>query len=255
MLEYFLVGASRHWGMGPERRNARVGDTMARRSGPVSILFLALIFSVTGCAAFLHGGKGARGKVDPDPFNPDLELADLVVDGQEVGHIPVTLRFEKKRDFALTFSIEGLGEKIYVFRNPKAGASFTIDMMGGQPVAVDDSTGDRVALSFGGGKWNFDRAEAENGEGPGVVEESPPPAEPASRDGFEQQIQLPILVRLINGKVVEASLVEPVGHGSYRIVPLKGPELVLDGLAIFTIESRTGQPFTDYVLRQGHSVP
>jgi superfamily II DNA/RNA helicase len=66
---------------------------------------------------------------------------------------------------------------------------------------------------------------------------------------------LPILVRLLNGKVVEASSVQPVGHGSYRIVPLEGPEFILDGLAIFTIESRMGQPFTDYVLRQGHSVP
>jgi hypothetical protein len=232
---------------------------MARRPGSVAVLFLAVILSVTGCAAGLHGGKQAQLRVDPHPFNPDLELADLVVDGQEVGHIPVTLRFEKKRDYALTFSIEGLGQKIYIFRNPKAGASFTIDMMGGQPVAVDDSTGDREALLFGAGEWHFDQAMVEDrGEAtaePEVLEESPAPAEPAASEAFERQIQLPILVRLINGNVVEASLVQPVGHGSYRIVPLEGPEFILDGLAIFTIESRTGQPFTDYVLHQGHSVP
>ena len=104
---------------------------MARSPGSVAVLFLVVILSVTGCAASLHGGKHAKAKLDPDPFNPDLELANLAVDGQEVGHIPVTLLFEKKRDYALTFSIEGLGQKIYVFRNPKAGASFTIDMMGG----------------------------------------------------------------------------------------------------------------------------
>jgi hypothetical protein len=232
---------------------------MARRPGSVAVLFLVVILSVTGCAASLHGGKHAQAKLDPDPFNPDLELANLAVDGQEVGQIPVTLLFEKKRDYVFTFSIEGLGEKIYVFRNPKAGASFTIDMMGGQPVAVDDSTGDWVALSYGGGKWNDDQAVEENGgepiAEPEVREESPPPAEPAAREGFEQQIQLPILVRLINGKVVEATSVQPVGRGSYRIVPPEGPEFILDGLAIFTIESRTGQSFTDYVLRQGHSVP
>ena len=232
---------------------------MTRRPGAVATLMLVLILSVTGCAAGLHGGKQAQPRVDPDPFNPDLELADLVVDGEQVGHIPVTLRFEKKRDYALTFSIEGLGQKIYIFRNPKAGASFTIDMMGGQPVAVDDSTGDWEALLFGAGEWHFDQAKVEErGEAAAeseVSEESPPPAEPAASEAFEQQIQLPILVRLINGNVVEASLVQPVGHGSYRIVPLEGPEFILDGLAIFTIESRTGQPFTDYVLRQGHSVP
>ena len=159
---------------------------MARRSGPVASLFLALILSVTGCAAILHGGKQAQPRVDPDPFNPDLELADLVVDGEQVGHIPVTLRFEKKRDYALTFSIEGLGQKIYIFRNPKAGASFTIDMMGGQPVAVDDSTGDWEALLFGAGEWHFDQAE-KRGEAAesGVLEESPPPAEPAASEAFE----------------------------------------------------------------------
>jgi hypothetical protein len=232
---------------------------MARRPASVAVLFLVAILSVTGCAASLHGGKHARGKIDPDPFNPDLELANLVVDGQEVGQIPVTLLFEKKRDYALTFSIEGIGQKTYVFRNPKAGASFTIDMMGGQPVAVDESTGDWVTLSYGGGKWHDDgTVEGDRGKPiaePEALEESPPPAEPAAREGFEQQIQLPILVRLINGKVVEATSVQPVGGGSYRIVPLEGPEFILDGLAIFTIESRTGQPFTDYVLRQGHSVP
>ena len=155
---------------------------MARRPSSVAVLFLALILSVTGCAAFLHGGKHTQAKVDPDPVNPDLELADLVVDGQTVGHIPVTLRFEKKRDYALTFSIEGLGEKTYVFRNPKAGASFTIDMIGGQPVAVDDSTGDWVTLSFGAGEWHFDQAMVEDrGEAtaePGVLKEPPPPAGP-----------------------------------------------------------------------------
>ena len=124
---------------------------------------------------------------------------------------------------------------------------------------MNDSTGDWIALSYGGGEWHDDAAmEEDRGEAiaePERLEESPPPAEPAAREGFEQQIQLPILVRLINGKVVQATSVQPVGHGSYRIVPLEGPEVILDGLAIFTIESRTGQPFTDYVLRQGHSVP
>lgn len=246
-------------GPGAGRPELARGNLMAGRPGSVAALFLVVILSVTGCAASLHGGKHAQGKVDPDPFNPDLELANLAVDGQEVGQIPVTLLFEKKRDYAFTFSIEGLGEKVYVFRNPKAGATFTIDMMGGQPVAVDDSTGGWVALSYGGGKWHNALAVEDNrgepiGE-PEVLEESPPPAEPAAREGFGQQIQLPILVRLINGKVVEASSVQPVGQGSYRVVPLEGPEFVLDGLAIFTIESRTGQPFTDYVLHQGHSVP
>lgn len=247
--------------MGPRagRPGLAKGDLMAWRPGSVAALFLVVILSVTGCAAVLHGGKHATGKLDPDPFNPDLELASLAVDGQEVGHIPVTLLFEKKRDYTLAFSIEDLGQKIYVFRNPKAGASFTIDMMRGQPVAVDDLTGDSIALSYGGGEWHDDGAVEENGgealAEPEHLEESPPPAEAAARDGFEQQIQLPILVRLINGKVVKASSVQPVGHGSYRIVPLEGPEFILDGLAIFTIESRTGQPFTDYVLRQGHSIP
>jgi hypothetical protein len=131
---------------------------MSRRLAPIAAFSLALALSLSGCAALHIGGKHVAAPSDPNPINPDLELAELVVDGQALGHIPVTVQFDEKRDYRLTFSIESLGEKSYVLRNHRAGATFTIDMIGGQPAAIDDSTGAWEALEFESGGWG--RSEA-----------------------------------------------------------------------------------------------
>jgi hypothetical protein len=132
---------------------ARAGDLMPRRLGSIAAFSLALALSLSSCAALHIGGRHAALPSDPDPANPDLEMAELVVDGQALGHIPVTVQFDEKRDYRLTFTIEGLGEKSYLLRNRATGATFTIDMIGGQPAAIDDSTGAWEVLEFESGGW------------------------------------------------------------------------------------------------------
>ena len=134
---------------------------MSARLGSIAAFSLALALSLSGCAALHIGGKHAALPSDPDPVNPDLELAELVVDGQAMGHIPVSVEFDEKRDYRLTFSIEGLGEKSYLLHNRRAGAVFTIDMIGGQPAAIDDSAGAWEALEFESGGWGRTEATAQ----------------------------------------------------------------------------------------------
>ena len=132
---------------------------MSRRLAPIAAFFLALALALSGCAALHIGGKHVVAPTDPDPINPDLELAELIVDGQALGHIPVTIQFDEKRGYRLTFAIENLGEKSFLLRNRVAGATFTIDMIGGQPAAIDDSTGAWEMLEFESGGWGRPVAE------------------------------------------------------------------------------------------------
>ena len=228
---------------------------MSGRRLATEALSVGLFLALSGCAVFSHGPK----RVEPALLNlsdPDLAMAVLYVDDQDMGHIPATIRFTQRGDFRVAFAIDRLGEKIYLFRNAKEDALITIDMIAGQPAAVDESTGVWTPLEFMSGGWIDESRPPGDDEELGPPIEEPSPAQPSDQsDPYAAQVQLPLMVRFINGEVLEASRVESAGRGKCRVVGVDGFEVIVDSFAIFTVESRTGQSFTSIIVEHGGRAP
>ena len=144
----------------------------------IGALSLGLFLALSGCA-LLPGRHKPAGPAPADLHHPDLEMAVLYVGGQRMGQIPVTIQFTEAGDFPFAFVFDGVGQKNYLYRNTKGEAVLTIDMIAGEPAAIDESTGVWTALEFVSTEWLTPKIEPV-----GIEEYAPAGTEP--RPGFEE---------------------------------------------------------------------
>jgi len=101
------------------------------------ILSLGLVlFYLSSCATLF---KGTRQDVN---FNSDPQKARVIVNGEDMGQTPCSLKLESKKSYKIEFKAEGYKTQMINIANHIGAGWIVLDvLMGLVPVIVDAATG------------------------------------------------------------------------------------------------------------------
>ena len=95
-----------------------------------------VLFYLTSCATLF---KGTRQDVN---FNSDPQKARVVVNGEDMGQTPCSIKLESKKSYKIEFKAEGYKAQIVNISNHIGAGWIILDvLMGLVPVIVDAATG------------------------------------------------------------------------------------------------------------------
>ena len=110
----------------------------------LTIPIVASILASTACAAIFSSGP------DPVEFGSDPEGAEVIVNGQQMGITPVTLRLHPDKDHTVIFRRAGYEDAIVSLTTHVQGGWVVLDILAGIiGVAIDAGTGEWKAFDSG----------------------------------------------------------------------------------------------------------
>lgn len=110
----------------------------------VVALVAMLVVVLTGCATIFSGGP------DPVELGSKPEGATIIVNGQNMGMTPVTLKLEPSKTYIITFKKEGFEDASVTLNSHVQPGWVVLDILAGiLGVAIDAATGDWKAFDQG----------------------------------------------------------------------------------------------------------
>lgn len=111
--------------------------------GALGIVVAAALVA-TGCGTIFSGGP------DPVAFGSDPEGASVLVNGQEMGKTPVTLKLKPSKTYIVTFKREGYEDATVTLNSHVQAGWVVLDILAGViGVAIDAATGGWKAFDEG----------------------------------------------------------------------------------------------------------